>query len=237
MNNVEILDNILLSQNVTENFKAQLSNPEFRTWLLSIIPEIADVERQKQDNPWHIYDCLDHILHSVEEMNKLSSNLPEKDRKLLAYTMFYHDTGKPACYIRRYGKSYGREIDSFFNHNKVSAQIAKRSASNFGFSAEEVKTIEKLVLDHDIFMYITENKTANPYHRELSKELILEQVQELSAIGDGKKLMQYLIMVGRADNNAQNPELTQKPLHMLSSMENMLNSMPDNAFETPKQKG
>lgn len=237
MSNIQVLDNILLSQNVAESFKKEFLEPEFRNWLLSIVPELADVEKQKQDNPWHIYDCLNHILHSVEEMNKLSASLPEKDRRLLAYTMFYHDMGKPACYIRRYGKAYGREIDSFFNHNKVSAKIANRSAENFGFSAKDSKVIENLVLDHDIFMYITEDKTSNPYHRQLSNEVILEEAQKLAAAGNGKQLMQYLILVGRADNNSQNPELTQKPLHMLETMEKMLNSLPNEAFESQNQKG
>lgn len=237
MDNIQVLDNILLSSNATENFKSALANPEFRSWLLSIMPEIADIEKQKQDNPWHIYDCLNHILHSVEEMNKLSANLPEKDRRLLAYTMFYHDSGKPASYIRRYGKAYGREIDSFFNHNIASARIAKRTANCFEFTPKEAKVIENLVLDHDIFMYITEDKTFNPYHKELTNEVILEEAQKLSAFGDGKTLMQYLILVGRADNKAQNPELTAKPLHMLETMEKMLKNLPNEAFETQKQKG
>ena len=237
MNNVQVLDNILLSQNVVQEFKNAFANAEFRNWILSIIPELADVEKQKQDNPWHIYDCLDHILHSVEEMNKQTKDLPKADRRLLAYSMLYHDIGKPACYIRRYGKAYGREIDSFFNHNKVSAMVAKRSAASFGFNDNDAKIIEKLVLDHDVFMYITEDKTSNPYHKQLSKELIKEHIKDLSSVGDGEKLMRYLIMVGRADNKAQNPEMTAKPLHMLATMEKMLKELTSGSFESGNQKG
>ena len=86
-------------------------------------------------------------------------------------------------------------------------------------------------------MYITEDKTTNPYHKELTNDIILEEAQKLSVCGDGKKLMEYLIMVGKADNNSQNPELTKKPLHMLETMEKMLNSLPAESFDSQKQKG
>ena len=236
MENLNILNDVMLSDNVTEQFKTALSNKDFRTWLTSIMPEIEDCEKQQQDNPWHIYDCLDHILHSVEEMNKQTTNLSNEDRRLLAYSMLYHDIGKPACHIRRFGKAYGREIDSFFNHNKKSAEIAKRSAGQFGFDEKETKIIQKLVYDHDIFMFITEEKNGNPHHKFLTKELITEHVNELSEYGDGKQLMEYLIMIGRSDNKAQNPEMTAKSLKMLDNMENMLKSMDPSEFETQKQK-
>ena len=160
-------------------------------------------------------------------INKQTQDLPEEDRRLLAYVMFYHDMGKPATHVRRFGKTYGREIDSFFGHNKKSAEIAKRSAQYFGFDKKETDIIEKLVLDHDIFMFITEENDGNKFHKKLSKELIIEQINELSKVGDGKKLMQYLIMVGRADNKAQNPEMTQKSLKMLDNMEAITKSLSD----------
>lgn len=235
MEQLKHLDEALMSDDALSKFKSLYADPEFKTWLTSIIPEIEDCANQKQDNPWHIYDCLDHILHSVEEMNKQTKNLPDSDRKLLAYSMLYHDIGKPASHIRRFGKAYGREIDSFFNHNKKSAEVVKRSAKDFGFNESEAKIIEKLVYDHDIFMFITENKNGNPHHKLLTNELIAEHVQELSSLGDGKTLMEYLIKIGRADNKAQNPEMTEKSLHMLDTMENMLKSMNPSDFEVQKQ--
>ena len=221
MQNIEILDKILLSKNVVENFENGMENIEFANWLISILPELADCARLNQDNPWHIYNCFEHILKSVEEINKQTVDLPEKDKRLLAYVMFYHDIGKPATHIRRYAKAYKREVDSFFNHNIKSAEIVRRTANNFGFNAEEKKQIEKLVLDHDIFMFITDEKTKNPHHKQLSNELILEHIDDLSNFGDGKKLMSYLIMIGKADNKAQNPEMTTKSLKMLDKMELM----------------
>ena len=67
-----LLDNILLSDYVVDEFKSEYNNNlEFRLWLLGILPEIEDCEKQKQNNPWHIYNVLDHILHSVLRMRLL----------------------------------------------------------------------------------------------------------------------------------------------------------------------
>ena len=225
MQNLMLLDEILLSENVVEALKAGMENPEFANWLTSLIPEVVDCANLEQDNPWHVYNCLEHILHAVEEINKQTKDLPKEDRRLLAYSMFYHDMGKPATHRRRYAKAYQREVDSFFNHNKKSAEIVRRTASALGFSDEEINQIEKLVLDHDIFMFITEDKTFNPHHKQLTEGLIKEKIEDLSQFGDGDKLMKYLIMIGRSDNLAQNPSMTGKSLKMLDKMEKMTNEM------------
>ena len=39
--------------------------------------------------------------------------------------------------------------------------------------------------------------------------------------------MKYLVMVGRADNMAQNPEMTRDSLHMLDKMDDMLDGKSD----------
>ena len=225
MKNLELLDEVLLSKNVYEDFKVQMENAEFVSWLTSIVPEVDDCAKLNQDNPWHIYGCLEHILRAVEEINKQTEGLKPEDRRLLAYSMFYHDMGKPASHIRRFAKSYGREVDSFFNHNKKSAAIVRRTAHEFGFNESQVNQIEKLVYDHDIFMFITDEPESNPHHKKLTKDLIAEQMTELASVGDGKELMQFLIMIGRADNLAQNPEMTGKSLKLLDKMAAMTSEM------------
>lgn len=221
MQNLKQLDDILLSQKVVEEFRKAMQNTDFANWIVSVVPEIIDCANLNQDNPWHIYNCLNHILHSVDEMNKQTEGLDLKERRLLAYTMFYHDIGKPAVHIRRYSKLYKREVDSFFNHNIKSAEIVRKSADKFGFSEEEINLIEKLVLEHDMFMFITEDDDLNPYHKVLSEKLIKDIIDELSQFGDGKKHMLYLIMIGRADNKAQNPDMTENSLRLLDKMEKM----------------
>ncbi len=233
MQNLKLLDEILLSKNVIEEFKKAMQNTVFANWLVDVIPEVIDCANLNQDNPWHIYNCLNHILHSVDEMNKQTEGLDFKDRKLLIYTMFYHDLGKPATHIRRYSKLYKREVDSFFNHNIKSAEIVRKTADRFGFNEDEINLIEKLVLEHDMFMFITEENDFNPHHKVLSEELIKDKIEELSQFGDGQKNMLYLIMVGRADNKAQNPKMTINSLKLLDKMENMTKDI--DSFESDKQ--
>lgn len=228
-----ILDKILLGDNVVEEFHQIYNNPEFKKWVLSILPEIEACENLKQDNPWHIYNCLDHILHSVEEINKQTKGLCIKLRKMLAYTMFLHDIGKPQCYLRRFSKFYGREVDSFFDHNLASEKIAERVLPQFNFNKKEQEIIKLLIHEHDIFMFITLEDDGNKYHKVLTKQLLNDYIAQYNKVDDGKKLLKYLIMVGKSDNLAQNPEMTNGSLRMLEKMDKMIeiNLLDDNVNE------
>ena len=219
---VEKLDNILLSKDVRVNFLNAYKDQEFKRWILTRLPEIEKCRNQQQDNPWHVYNCLDHILVSVEEINKQTESLDYDTRRKLAYCMFLHDIGKPDCYIRRYSKQYGRDVDSFFNHNKKSAEIAKETLGDFGFSKEEVRQMTMLIYKHDIFMFISLNETSNKFHKRLSPEVIKDEIKDFEKVGDGENLLRYLILMGRADNRAQNPEMTDESLRLLSAMEEMV---------------
>ncbi len=226
---IQKLDLILTSDNVVEKFKSNYANnSNFKKWILNLLPEVEDCNNQKQDNPWHIYDCLTHILHSVNNINKQTKDLEFNKRRMLAYCMFLHDIGKPAKHIRRFSKAYNRDVDSFFDHNVKSAEIAKRVLPKLNFTKTEIDIMEKLILKHDIFMFITLNKTDNPHHRVLNYQLLMQEIRELNLVGNGKILLQYLILMGRADNLSQNPKLTQDSLKMLSKMEEMLSGVKVN---------
>lgn len=222
---LEKLNNILLSDTALEQFQNEYEKGDFRNWLLGILPEVEDCKNLKQDNPWHIYNCLDHILHSVEEMNKQSAGMDYDTRRMLAYTMFLHDIGKPECHIRRYSKLYGRVVDSFFDHNKAGVKIADRVLDKFDFNSTDSSVISKFIDMHDIFMSIRLKNDNNPYHHVLTEEYINTQINELNSVGNGEQLLKYLIMVGRADNLAQNPEMTGDSLHLLTVFDSMLDNM------------
>lgn len=220
-----LLDRILLSENVVNEFNINYNNLQFKNWLLGLLPEVERCKNLKQDNPWHIYNCLEHILHSVEEMNKQTTSLDLNTRRMLAYTMFLHDIGKPDCAIRRFSKQYNREVDSFFNHNKAGVRIAKRVLKEFGFTKQEENVILTFIEKHDMFMFITLADDGNKYHNVLTNDLIQDEIDELNKVGNGCKLLEYLIMVGRSDNLAQNPEMTSASLTLLDTMQNMLNTL------------
>ncbi len=216
------LDEIILSNKVVENFYNHYqNNQEFKLWIDKNIPEIDLCEKQQQNNPWHKYNVLGHILHSIEEMNKQTSNMDLNERKLLAYTMLFHDIGKPEKHITR--EKDGVVIDSFFDHNVASERIAKVCLPKLGFNEEEINIIAKLVYKHDIFMYIKDFKTKNPYWKTLTKELIEEEIKDLNSVGEGVQLMRWLVKVGRADNLAQNEKMTAESLRMLDKIDTILN--------------
>lgn len=214
---INLLDTILFSKEVVKNFHdVYENNRAFRDWIDETIPQIELCQKQKQKTPWHIYNVLDHILHSVEEMNKLSGNYDFSDRRILVYTMFLHDIGKPESH------SYDekRKRDRFFNHNIKSEEIARNVLPRLDFSFKERKIIEKLIFKHDIFMFIKPYPVSNPYWKELTDNLIKQEMQDLEEVGNGYKLMNFLIMVGKSDTLAQNPQMASTEVH--DKMEKML---------------
>lgn len=217
-----ILDEILLSDDVVKDFHKHYNNNNFKEWLLNLLPEIENCKNLKQDNPWHIYNCLDHILHSVENINKQTKDLSLEERKMLAYVMFLHDIGKPECYLSRYSKLYKREVDSFFNHNKASVKIAQRVLPTLGFNDNDIKKMLLLIDEHDAFMFLTLDEDGNKYHKVLTSNFVDEMVDKYNHVGDGEKLLNQLIMVGRADNMSQNPEMTQNSFKLLDKMQQLL---------------
>lgn len=220
MENLAKLNSILLGYDVLNNFHAEYDkNKEFKIWINSIIPEVEKCSKQNQKTPWHKYNVLDHILKSVEEMNKQTQALDINVRRLLAYTMFYHDVGKPACHGVKIVDNEQR--DTFYKHNLESEKIVYKTAKFFGFNQKEIALMATLVNKHDLFMFLTLEPTTNPYKRELTNKVIETEVNNLSKVGDGKTLMQYLIYVGIADNLAQNEKMTKDSLFLLEKFDNM----------------
>lgn len=221
---LNLLNKIMLSNAVVEDFyKEYNNNQDFKQWLDKTIPEIELCDKQQQNNPWHKYNVLGHILHSIEEMNKQTIGLNESERRILAYTMLFHDIGKPEKHITR--EKDGKIIDSFFNHNIASERIAKECLPKLGFTHDEVEIIAKLVYKHDIFMYIKDFPTQNPHWKRLTPELVEEEIGDLSQVGEGLKLMRWLVMVGRSDNRAQNEKMTAESLAMLDKFDLILDKL------------
>ena len=224
MDNIQKLDEILLSNNVVENFYNEWQNiTEFKNWINKVLPEIELCKNQQQRNPWHKYNVLDHILHSVEEMNKQTKNMDYTIRRRLAYTMLLHDIGKPIHHIER--MKDGVKIDSFFEHNIGSEKIARRVLPLLNFSESEIEIICKLIYKHDIFMFIKDFPTKNPHWRTLNFQVLKQEISDLNLVGNGIELMSQLIMVGRSDNLAQNEKMTADSLAMLNKMDNMLDAL------------
>mgnify|MGYP001025537734 CR=1 FL=1 len=232
---IELLDKILLSDDVVNAFhKTYKENNEFKENLLSILPEIELCKNQEQNNPWHKYNVLDHILHSVEEMNKQTKNLPADDRRLLSYAMFYHDTGKPACHIVR--EKDGKMIDSFFDHNIESEKIVDRTAKNLNFNQDEIDKLKMLVLKHDIFMGLRPYPTKSPFLRQLTFKVVKDEISDLDKVGDGLKLIKFMVLIGRSDNKAQNEQMTEESLKLIDNFEHIVNKIEEKRNDSEEER-
>ena len=138
--------------------------------------------------------------------------------------MFLHDIGKPECLIRRYSKLYKREVDSFSGHNLASKKIAERVLPSFYFDKEDTSFITTLIEEHDMFMFLTlDESDKNPHHNLLTPAYISEKINELnSKTSNGLITLSLLWCVGRADNKAQNPEMTKSSLILLDKFKEIL---------------
>lgn len=184
----------------------------FKDEINKYIPEVVYCYNQKQRGVWHIYNVMGHILHSVEEMNKLTAELAENERKLLAFTMFFHDLGKPEYH--KVKRKNGKLCDSFFGHNIGSEKIAKRVLRHLKFNKSEQKIILTLVREHDLFLKFSDEPKED-WQVKPTVEYLKEYIKSLNKFGDGKKIFEYLILVGIADNKAQNPKMTKDSLEMI----------------------
>lgn len=194
----------------------------FKNEIDKYIPEVAACYNQKQRGEWHIYNVMEHILHSVEEMNALTVGMSYSKRKLLAFTMFFHDLGKPEYHKTK--RKNGKLCDSFKGHNIGSEKIAERVLKKLKFSKEEKKIILTLVREHDVFLRFADEPTED-WQVKPTAEYLKNYINELGAYGDGKKIFDYLILAGIADNRAQNPEMTKEPLEMIAKIKELAQSL------------
>ena len=219
MSNIELLDNIVISDDACESFLDEYeNNHDFGSWIDMILPEVRECYKNSQNHPRHKYDILGHILHSVEAINKQSKDLPAPDRKMLAYTMLLHDIGKPMT--KKVNPKTG--YDCFYDHNLTSEKVAIRVLPELGFDDMDSAIIATLVSKHDMFINIKPFRSRNPFFRYMSPELIQEEAQGLDPLGNGGLLLKYLVMVSRADNLAQNEQETTESLTQLDTFESMI---------------
>lgn len=219
----EQLDYILLSKHPEKEFyKQEKENPQFFRYLLKLFPQIEDCANQQQHTKWHIYNVLDHTLHSIKHINSLSHNLPAQQQRVLAYTMFYHDLGKPealALNLKTNSKY------SFTGHQDFSADIVEKTIDNFSFNKQEQTKIYTLVKNHDFFML----NYKNPLQFEEDPNKLVDSVQSDMILfgqnGFNDNILKDLILVAKADNLAQNPEFTAPCLYFIDKYEHVFDNI------------
>jgi len=146
----------------------------------------------QQNSPYHKYGVFKHILYTIENVGKENLRYSTHDIKLLKWTMFLHDIGKPMA------KTINSEgYDSFAGHDDISLEIATQILERFDFNEQDKRIILTLIKYHD--RYLNEG--------ELTYDNLSFLAQELE---DKKDLFQLLIEVKIADNKAKSVDVYNK---------------------------
>ena len=98
-------------------------------------PEFDRAMETEQHHPHHIYSVGEHILHSL-------AYVPAD--KVLRLTMLLHDIGKPDTLTVD-----GQGITHFYNHESLSAEMAKVILRRLKFDNDTINMVYKLVMYHD----------------------------------------------------------------------------------------
>ncbi|MGN1371391.1 MAG: CCA tRNA nucleotidyltransferase [Candidatus Coprovivens sp.] len=101
-----------------------------------ILPELKPLQGFEQQNPWHIYDVLEHTLVVLE-------NTPKNI--FVRFAALFHDIGKPKTFfIGEDGKGH------FYGHQEVSAQIFDNISSRLKMDNKTKKIVRQLIEKHDM---------------------------------------------------------------------------------------
>lgn len=161
-------------------------NHLYKTGLLQyIIPDFIPCYKTEQNNPYHVYNVAEHIIHTVESV--------EAD-KILRWTMLLHDIGKPP---RKTTDEKG--IDHFYGHPQVSADMAERILNDLRLDKATIRKIVTLIKYHDIDLFDTERsirRVANKVGEHLFLQLV--EVQRADAMGQNPEYLEERLI--KTDN-------------------------------------
>lgn len=123
------LNRILLSEKPSGVLKEFL--PVFATFL----PPLDQTLDFPQENPYHSYSVLDHILKVVD------ATPPQLVLRLAA---LFHDIEKPACYSKD-----EKGIAHFYGHDRLSSQTAFCRLTDLRYPKRIISSVVRLIAYHD----------------------------------------------------------------------------------------
>lgn len=138
--NMYLLDNIAKERIFTELKKLLAGDnalqvlDAYKEVIGVVIPELKPAFDCVQNNPWHIYNVYDHIIHAVDAAPK---------DEIIRLTMLLHDIGKPSVKT-----TDEKGIDHFKFHAPVGADIAKKVLKRFKASNEVYDKVTTLIHYH-----------------------------------------------------------------------------------------
>ena len=140
IDNKSLLKNIAVERVAVELNKLIVGNGvrgvllKYISVITEIIPEISPTIGFDQNNPYHCYDVLNHILYSVENARK--------DIRI-RLAMLFHDIAKPECYSEVDGVGHA------CGHPQISSDTAKKILLRLKYDNNTIETVTQLILYHD----------------------------------------------------------------------------------------
>lgn len=129
-----------------------------------------------QKNIHHCYDLWNHILHTVDNVDK--DGLSKENITNLKIAALYHDIGKPD--VAMYKPERKQQV--YYGHAKKSEEIAKEELTNVGLSPEEINKICFLIEHHDDFISyhkeLPEYQKGHEFLREIDEKSVAEKMIE-----------------------------------------------------------
>jgi EAL domain-containing protein (putative c-di-GMP-specific phosphodiesterase class I) len=142
----------------------------------------------QQNTKYHRYSVFHHIVSSIENANVTEISIADWQKKIIKWTMFLHDIGKP------YVKTIAEDgTESFAGHDEKSVDLAERILSRFNFNNEEKKIILTLIKYHDKYLNV----------EDVTQENLTFLANELN---NDRELFYLLINVKDADAKAKSTE-------------------------------
>lgn len=146
--NLEKLFDILLSN------KPSILIRDNEDYIFNIIPELRKSKGFNQNNPWHIYDVYDYILHVIDGV---------KENIILRLTALFHDIGKPYTYTED-----ENNIGHFYNHWTKSCEIFLNFSKKYKLQVDLTNEVNKLIYYHDINISKLNREELNKFLDEFS---------------------------------------------------------------------
>jgi len=141
-----------------------------------ILPELSKTFGVEQKSPGrhHIYDVGTHCLMALKFVAEKNND------PVVRFATLIHDIGKPQTY-----KRLGSGTITFYNHELVSARIAKNIADRLHFSNKQKDKLYTLVRFHQ---FTVDEKQTDSAIRRFIRKVGLENVEDMLDLRIGDRL-------------------------------------------------
>ena len=139
-----------------------------------VLPEFEKTFGVEQKSPGrhHVYDVGTHSLYSLKHC--------KSEDPIVRFATLIHDFGKPATY-----KKQANGVITFYNHEVISAAIAKRIAVRLRFSKKQTEKFVKLVRWHQ---FTVDERQTDSAIRRFIKRVGKENIKDMIDLRVGDRL-------------------------------------------------